>query len=103
MSADIDNLKITNNRDKGRYEAWLGDQLALIDYVLDDGLVTFTHAEVPPALQGRGIAQKMARTALEEARQEGLAVRSFCSFVSWYISQHPEYQPLLCKKGRAGA
>ena len=99
MNVDIDNLKITNNRDKGRYEVQLDGQLAWIDYILDEGLIAFTHAEVPPALQGRGIAQKMARTALEEARREGLAVRSSCSFVSWYIDQHPEYQPLLRKKG----
>ena len=101
MSIDIDHLPVTNNRERGRYEVRLDDQLGRIDYILDEGLVTFTHAEVPPALQGQGIAQRMARTALEDARQEGLAVRSLCSFVSWYINQHPEYQPLLRKEGVA--
>jgi predicted GNAT family acetyltransferase len=41
------------------------------------------------------------RTALSNARAEGLAVRPFCPFVRSYIAAHPEYVDLVPEDMRA--
>lgn len=95
MSSDLDNVKVSNNRQAQRYEVVVGDALAMIEYGRMDQSIVFTHTEVPPALEGRGIAQKMAQTALEDARDQHLLVVPLCPFVAKYMRRHPEYQDLI--------
>jgi hypothetical protein len=88
--------KISHNESVGRFEIELeGGENAVLVYIISQGLFVFTHTEVPPAFEGRGIAAKMAKTALDYARQKGFRVRSYCSYISLYIERHPEYQDLL--------
>ena len=54
-----------------------------------------SHTGVPFALEGRGIASRLARAALEYARAHELKVVPLCSFVAGYIQKHPEYKDLL--------
>ena len=51
--------------------------------------------EVPRALEGRGIASKMAKFVLDEAQAQQLSIVPLCPFVRGYIEKHPEYQPLV--------
>jgi glutathione S-transferase len=43
-----------------------------------------------PAL-GRGFGSRLAATALEDARRQGLDVAPLCPFIARYIERHPEY------------
>jgi len=95
MSDTIESLPVRNNAEKKRYEIQLGDRLAMIQYRLNNNRITFVHTEVPPALEGQGIASKMTKFALDEARDRGYAVRPLCPFVAGYIKRHPEYQSLV--------
>jgi uncharacterized protein len=92
---DFDNLEVVNNTEAKRFEIKLGDDLAMAEYMLGGGKIIFTHTEVPPAYEGKGIANKLARTALEHARAEGLRVVAMCPFFSLYIRKHPEYRSLV--------
>lgn len=92
---EIDTLDIVNNQDKKRFEVQLGDKMAFIDYILEKGRLVLLHTEVPPAFEGKGIAGKMARAALEFARNNNLQVISLCSYVSVYLQRHPEYHDLI--------
>jgi len=92
---DVKNLAVQNNVTARRFEAQLGDQLALIDYRKHGSVYVFTHAEVPSAFRGLGIADRMAYVALETARAEGAQVVPQCPFVRAYIRRHKEYQPLV--------
>ena len=78
-----------------RFEVDLGKEKAILIYMIKAGLFVLLHTEVPPAFEGRGIAAQMARAALEYAKNEGLKVRSYCSYTTYYIEKHPEYQDLL--------
>jgi uncharacterized protein len=88
-------IEVQNNHNASRFEAKLDGQLAVIEYVQQEGIIAFTHTEVPDALEGRGIASRMAQVALEYAREQGLRVLPLCPFVASYIKRHPEYQSLV--------
>ena len=85
------------HRDDERFFADVDGQTALIAYRLSPGVVTFTHAEVPEAFEGHGIASAIAKTGLDWARAEGLKVVPKCPFVADYIERHPEYADLVVR------
>jgi predicted GNAT family acetyltransferase len=92
-------IHVRNNPDRSRYEVEIDGSLAKIDYRDRNGVRYFIHTEVPPALEGRGIAGAMAKFALDEARAQPLTIVPQCPFVRSYIERHPEYQSLV--KGSA--
>ncbi len=53
------------------------------------------HTEVPPQLEGRGIAAALVRAAFEHAEPPGFKVVPACSYVRAYVRRHPETQALL--------
>jgi len=44
---------------------------------------------------GRGLADRLIRFALEDARARGLAVLPFCPFVKSFIERHREFEALV--------
>ncbi len=95
MPIDLDNLEIVNNEADHRFEAQVGEYLAVIDYILKAEYIVYTHTGVPDEIGGQGIAGKMAHTVLEYARDNDLQVVPQCPFVAAYIRRHPEYQSLV--------
>ena len=89
------NRKIEHNPDFHRFEYTEDAIQSLLDYQLEDGVMSIVHTGVPQALAGRGIAADLTRTALDTARQEGWRVRPVCSYADAYIRRHSEYQDLL--------
>jgi predicted GNAT family acetyltransferase len=101
MNDNLEDVTVADNEEASRYEAHLGDQVAFITYQRREYSITFIHTEVPKALEGHGIAGKMARFALDDARAGGLAVIPRCPFVADYIRRHPEYLNLVPPDDRA--
>lgn len=99
MGKDDDALVVENNEKARQFQLRVEGHLALIRYVYSNGSIVFVHTEVPPALEGRGIAGKLARAALEYAREHKLSVVPRCPFVAAYIRKHPEYQSLVRADG----
>lgn len=92
----LSNPAIRDNRERNRFEADLGDgSLAIADYRLRPGAIIFTHTEVPPAHEGRGIGSALIRFALTSARDRGLRVVPICPFFAAYMKKHAEVQDLL--------
>jgi predicted GNAT family acetyltransferase len=78
------------------YEARVdGHRAGIAAYRLQGGVITFTHTVVEDAYEGRGIGGALARTALDEARDRGLAVVPRCPFIASWIQRHPDYAPLV--------
>jgi len=94
-------VTVDDNEAAQRYEAWVDGELSLIQYERSDDRIAFLHTEVPPALEGRGIASTLARAALEDARARNLTVVPLCPFVRSYIQRHPEYLELVDPTYRA--
>ena len=87
--------EVTNNAGEHRFELAVDDQIAATYYEIADGVITFVHTEVPPALGGKGIGSKLIRGALDQVREDGLKVIAQCPFVKAFIEKHPDYQDLL--------
>jgi len=89
-------LKIRDNRDRNRFEAALGDgSFAIAEYKLEPDIIIFTHTEVPPEHEGKGIGSALIRFALQSARERNLRVVPICPFFAEYIRKHEEVQDLL--------
>ena len=87
--------------ERGRFEIRDGDRvLGLASYHVDDGVMTLPHTEVDPGVGGRGIGTALVAGVLEAARERGLHVLPYCSFVRHYIQQHPETVDLVAQEDR---
>jgi len=100
MNANPDDITVSDNEREHRYEAHVDGQLALIAYERRGDRINLTHTEVPEDLEGQGIAGKMARVALDDARNRGLTVVPSCPYIASYVRRHPEYQDLVASGGR---
>jgi len=80
-------IPVVNNTEEHRFEARVDGRLAVAEYRLGDGYIEFVHTDVPRELEGRGIASRLARTALEYARSEKLAVVARCPFMAAWIGR----------------
>jgi predicted GNAT family acetyltransferase len=92
-----DATPVRHNTAAQRYEIELSDgQLAVAEYAQDDaGRLVFNHTFVPPEFRGQGLAEKLIRHALDDARARKAKVVPACSYVAVFIRRHPEYQPLV--------
>jgi len=81
---------VRDNPDKNRYEIHDGEELAgFSEYKLSPGKIAFTHTEIDPAFNGRGLARQLVTEALEDARRRELAVLPFCPYVRKVIASDP--------------
>ncbi len=92
-----ESITVTHNAAAHRYEAVVDGHLSVCEYEQADGRMVFTHTVVPGELRGRGIAEKLVRAALADARAAGRKVVPACSYVAKFIERHQEYQDLLAQ------
>ena len=79
-----------------RYEALVDGRLAgFAQYRILGEEITFTHTEVQPEYEGRGVGSGLARFALDDARERELRVHPQCSFIRAWIERHPDYADLV--------
>ena len=86
---------VTHKPEDSRFESRLPAGLAVCEYRRVGPLLVLHHTEVPPALQGQGLAAPLVAAALAWAREQGLRVRPTCSYVAAYMKRHAETQDLL--------
>ena len=91
----IDALTVRDNPAEGRYEAAVAGRLAVLAYLKRGNQTVLVHTQVPPELEGHGIAGRLARFALDDARAKGLRVVARCPYVVSYLERHPEYRDIV--------
>lgn len=77
-----------------RFSTSVNGHLCVLDYHLNDAVMTITHTGVPSAVGGKGIAAALTQVALDTARQQQWRVVAACSYAAVYIKRHPEYTDL---------
>ena len=89
-------IEITDAVESSRFEARVGGELAgILEYVIKYSRIALVHTEVLPAFEGRGIASKLAKFGLDEARRRELGVIVNCPFVRSYVERHPEERDIV--------
>jgi predicted GNAT family acetyltransferase len=95
-------IEVRNNEGDGRYEALLdGAPAGFAAYWVRGDRVTFTHTEVSPEAEGKGVASTLIRSALDDVRRQAKRVVPLCPFVLAYLKRHPEYVDLVADDYRA--
>lgn len=94
--AVAERIEVADAPERERYELSKdGEVVGFAVYRLRSGLIAFVHTEVDERLRGHGLADRLIRFALEDARGRGLAVLPFCPFVKAFIERHREFEPLV--------
>jgi predicted GNAT family acetyltransferase len=96
-SSTMSEVSVVDDQDKHRFEGWVGGELAgFAEYQLTDELIVFTHTEVDPAYEGKGVGSAIAAYALAAVRDAGTRkVLPLCPFISGWIARHREFEPLV--------
>jgi hypothetical protein len=93
---------VADNPAASRYELRVDGELAgFINYHIRDETISLIHTEVNPGFQGGGLAGRLARNTMDDARKRQLAVLPFCPYVRSWIKRHPEYADLVPQDRRA--
>lgn len=75
------------------------EEIGFTEYVTrEDGGIVFTHTEVDPELQERGLGSTLVRSALDQVRTSMTArVGATCPFVRRFLAEHPDYEDLTTR------
>jgi uncharacterized protein len=93
---------VTDNPAESRYEARIGGELAgFVAYHLRGHRITLIHTEVDSRFRGAGLAGRLARFSLDDARKRDLGVLPACPYIRSWIGKHPEYADLVPADRRA--
>ncbi len=95
MSEGRAEIEVRHNIAASRFEATVDGMLGRAEYHLVDGVMRIHHTGVPAALEGRGIAGALVRSAFAYAEANGLKVEPWCGYVRTYMKRHPETHRLL--------
>ena len=92
---DISSAQVVHNSAAQQFELRVGDLLCLLQYRVAGAKMIIFHTEVPPAVQNRGLAERMTKAALEFARAEGFKVEPRSPYTAAFLRQRREYSDLL--------
>ena len=86
---------IRDNAEMKRYELSVDGETAVVTYNLSPPNLMITETLVPQALEGRGIASRLALHVIEDARSRQLLILPVCPFFSAYFQKHPEHADVV--------
>lgn len=86
---------IHDNAALNRYELPVEGQVAVVTYNLSPPNLMITETLVPEALEGRGIASRLARHVIDDARTRSLVILPVCPFFSAFFQKHPEHSDVV--------
>lgn len=94
--AGDDEVAREDGASKGRYRMVVDGVEAEMTYSrAGTGLIIIDHTDVPAALRGRKVGERLVRRAVEDARRDGIAILPLCPFAKAQIDRHPEWQDVL--------
>lgn len=84
-----DDPTVTRNDEASRYEIHVGETLAgFAEVKRQGGEVLFTHTEVDPAFQGKGLAPILAGQALADVAASGDTIVPYCPYIARYLKRN---------------
>lgn len=87
--------EIRDNADRHQYELPVEDDVAVVTYNLSSPNLMITETLVPERLEGRGIASRLAKHVLADAKARELLILPVCPFFAAYLQKHPEHADVV--------
>ena len=88
-------MNIHHQPEHSRFVAVFGEQQAMLEYQLMPRRgIDFTYTFVPEPLRGQGIAEKLVKAMIADAREQGFRIAPDCSYVDTYFRRHAELSDL---------
>ena len=78
-------VDVRHESEHSRFVATVDGMDSVVRYRIDGGVMHVLSTNVPPALEGRGIAAALTRAALAYAEARSLSVDPVCSFTAAYL------------------
>ena len=93
---------VTDAPDRERFEARdeTGTLAGMATYQSTGTIIAYTHTEVDPAFEGRGVGSTLARAVMDDARVRGRTVVPICPFLGDWLGRHPEYADIVVRSTR---
>ncbi|HET9345370.1 MAG TPA: GNAT family N-acetyltransferase [Candidatus Limnocylindrales bacterium] len=80
--------------ERSRFELMVGDRaVGFTEYHLAGDLITLSHTEIDPDVEGQGYGSRLAAGVLEATRERGLGVIVICPFITAYLQRHRAEYP----------
>ncbi|MFG1869649.1 GNAT family N-acetyltransferase [Micromonospora arborensis] len=93
---------VTDVPERERFEARdeAGVLAGVVTYQLTGAIIAYTHTEVDPAFEGRGVGSTLARAVLDDARARKRTVVPICPFLADWLVKHPGYEDIVVRTTR---
>ncbi len=86
---------LKKNDEESRFEMEVEGHTAFVMFEFpEEKLINLYHTEVPPALEGKGVAFALIEKTLQYCRDHQWRVLPTCPFVSAFVKRHPEWQSI---------
>ena len=95
MKDEYVKLELIKNEKENRFEMIVDGNTAIIVYKEYPGKIALIHTEVPPVLEGKGVATAIVEKALSYIGRKNLKLIPLCPVVLAYIKRHPEWKTIV--------
>jgi predicted GNAT family acetyltransferase len=86
---------VTDNTQRSRFELVEQGLTAFANYRRNGDVVIIPHVESPPALRGKGTADRLMRGIVEKARADGFKIEPWCSYAAAWMRRHADAQDVM--------
>lgn len=97
MKPEYEPLPLVNNENLRQFELVVEGHKAKIEYELQRDRMSLLHTEVPPVLEGRGVAEAIVEKTLQYLEERKLKLVPWCPYVKVFLRKHPEWKRILAQ------
>lgn len=97
MKPEYEGLPLIKNDTGKQFEMEVEGLKAVIVFQEHHSTMSLLHTEVPPELEGKGVATAIIEKTLAYLEKNHFRLIPLCPFVVAYIKRHPEWKAILAE------
>jgi predicted GNAT family acetyltransferase len=90
-----EDIQLINNTDIHNFEIFVDGHRAFIDYRQHGDKFLLVHTEVPPELEGQGVAAALVEKTFKYLEANNFKIVPYCEYIKAYLKRHPEWEGLI--------
>ena len=89
-------MQVEHERERKRFMVVTDSGEAQLTYAEPrPGVLDLQHTFVPPEARNQGVANALAESAFDYAREQGLKIIPSCAFVRAWLAENPQHKDLV--------